>query len=224
MGHGTVVLLHGLGRSSANMLILKWRLQSRGYGVCNVGYDTRAESIEAATDSVFDSIRERGGEAGPVHFVTHSLGGLVLRCLLDRHAIPSAGRAVMLAPPNRGSEIADSIRSSTLARGLFGPLLGQLGTRPQDIPRSLPVPSIPFGIIAGTHWINPIGPFLLSGPHDGTVTVASTRLEGMSDHLVVPHTHTFIMNPPEVARQVDQFLRRGRFDHPASSHGVASRP
>ena len=216
-----VVLLHGLGRSSANMLILKWRLQARGYEVCNVGYETRVDSIEAASDGVFASLTDCFDTQQPTHFVTHSLGGLVLRSLLDRHAVDRTGRAVMLAPPNRGSEIADWVRSFPISGGLMGRLAGQLGTRPEDIPRDLPVPSIAFGVIAGDRWINPVGPWLLLSPHDGTVSVASTRLDGMLDHLVVPHTHTFIMNSAEVADQVDTFLRTGRFRKRETSRSAA---
>lgn len=207
----TVVLLHGLGRSARNMLILKWRLQARGYHVCNVDYDTRVQSLESAIDAVYESLGECVSPDSRVHFVTHSLGGIVLRGLLARHEIPLAGRAVMLAPPNSGSEIADHFRGIRVAKAVLGPLAGQLGTRDEDLPRRLPSPSIPFGVIAGDQWINPVGPLWLPSPHDGTVSVESTKLAGMEDHLVLPYTHTFIMNPAVVANQIDHFLRDGRF-------------
>jgi pimeloyl-ACP methyl ester carboxylesterase len=213
MERGTVVLLHGLARSAAEMRILEWRLGARGYGVCNIDYSTRVARIEQASDDVYERLRARVHESSPVHFVTHSLGGLVLRSLLDRHELTSAGRAVMLAPPNRGSELADRLRSLGLLARLLGPLAAQLGTRPEDLPQRLPRPTIPFGVIAGSRWLNPAGPLWLEGPHDGTLSVASTRLEGMSDHLVLPCTHTFIMNRAEVARQVDAFLQAGHFAH-----------
>ncbi len=212
----TVVLLHGLGRSAANLWILEWRLEARGYRVCNIDYDTRVDSIERAAAAVFARIEECAAGSRSLHFVTHSLGGLVLRALYAGHAMPRSGRAVMLAPPNRGSEIADWVRSLGWADGLLGPLAAQLGTREADLPRRLPNPGIPFGVIAGDRWINPVGPWLLPGPHDGTVSVEATRLDGMSDHLVLPYTHTFIMNASEVASQVEAFLRRGRFERPPS--------
>ncbi|MBW2426546.1 MAG: alpha/beta hydrolase [Deltaproteobacteria bacterium] len=196
------------------MRILEWRLAARGYRVSNIDYSSRVARIEDASDAVFAQLDERLSHSSPVHFVTHSLGGLVLRCLLARHEIASAGRAVMLAPPNRGSELADRLRSLGLFARLLGPLAAQLGTRPEDLPQRLPSPTIPFGVVAGSRWLNPAGPFWLEGAHDGTVSVASTRLEGMSDHLVLPFTHTFIMNRSEVARQVDAFLQAGRFAHP----------
>ncbi len=219
---GTVVLLHGLGRSENNMRILQWRLEYMGHRVCNVGYDTRVATIEEATDEVFAAIEGCGVGRGPVHFVTHSLGGLVLRAFLPRHPLERPGRAVMLAPPNQGSEIADELRDLGWIEPIMGPLASQLGTREDDLPKRLPTPSIPFGVIAGDDWINPAGPLWLPAPHDGTVSVASTRLDGMSDHIVLPYTHTFIVAAGAVAEQVDRFLRRGRFDPPESGTATDS--
>jgi pimeloyl-ACP methyl ester carboxylesterase len=207
-----VVLLHGLGRSAANMLVLKWRLERMNYRVCNIGYDTRVKSIDVAVRAVYSAIREfEVPTDAPMHFVTHSLGGLVMRALFAELDVPQTGRAVMLAPPNSGSEIADWLRRIGWTESLMGPLATQLGTRDQDLPQQLPKPPIPFAVIAGDQWINPIGPVLLPAPHDGTVSVSSTRLLGMADHLVVPATHTFIMNRADVASQIDAFLRQGRF-------------
>ena len=208
---GTVVLLHGLGRSEHNMKILEWRLEARGHRVCNVGYDTRVATIEEATDEVAASIARCGVGREPVHFVTHSLGGLVLRALLPRHPEIEPGRAVMLAPPNQGSEIADRLRELEWLEPILGPLAAQLGTRPEDLPKRLPRPELPFGVIAGDDWINPAGPLWLPEPHDGTVSVESTRLEGMSDHIVMPYTHTFIVSAEPIVEQVESFLRSGRF-------------
>ncbi len=209
-----VVLLHGLGRSRNNMLILEWRLERMGHRVCNIGYDTRVGRIQDAVASVrasIDACRNEGG--GRLHFVTHSLGGLVLRALLSEEAPGALGRAVMLAPPNQGSEIADRLAEFGWLGTVMGPLAPQLGTGPEDLPRTLPAPPIPFGVIAGDDWINPAGPLWLPAPHDGTVSVESTRLRGMSDHIVLPYTHTFIVAAGPVADQVDRFLRHGAFAH-----------
>ena len=216
-GPQTVVLLHGLGRSARNMLILKWRLQARGYDVCNVDYKTRVRSIDEAVDSVLRTLDDCVMPGATIHFVTHSLGGLVLRRLLSRQTFPLAGRAVMLAPPNSGSEIADHFKSLPVAKAVLGPLAAKLGTGPDDLPSQLPIPSIPFAVIAGDQWINPAGPIWLPSPHDGTVSVESTRLSGMDDHLVLPYTHTFIMHPAVVADQIDSFLRVGHFDRSADA-------
>lgn len=207
-----VVLLHGLGRSRNNMLILEWRLEHLGHRVCNIGYDTRVSQIEDAVASVRASIAACERRAtGRLHFVTHSLGGLVLRALLAESAPERLGRAVMLAPPNQGSEIADRLAELGWLEPIMGPLAPQLGTGEEDLPRTLPPPTMPFGVIAGDDWVNPAGPLWLPPPHDGTVSVESTRLRGMNDHIVLPYTHTFIVAAGPVADQVDVFLRTGRF-------------
>ena len=121
----------------------------------------------------------------------------------------------MLAPPNGGSEIVDRFGGWRLFRSLLGPLTPQLGTGPDDLPALLPQPTCEFGVIAGSHWINPAGPLFLPSPHDGTVSVRQTRLAGMQDHLVVPRNHTFIMDSPQVVRQVIHFLGHGNFERPA---------
>lgn len=212
----TVVLLHGLGRGAWSMNPLGRRLAQAGYRVHNLGYPRRADSIETVIAKVQRSFNEcHTQESSTIHFVTHSFGGLVLRAFLSEHKPLSIGRAVMLAPPNGGSEIVDRFGGWHLFGSLLGPLTPCLGTGQQDLPALLPPPDCEFGVIAGSHWINPIGPLFLSPPHDGIVSVRQTRLAGMRDHLVVPHNHTFLMDSPQVAQQVIHFLRHGSFERPA---------
>ncbi len=108
------------------MLILKLRLQARGYRVCNVDYETRVDVLDRAIDAVERELAERVPSDSRVHFVTHSLGGIVLRGLLARRTLPHAGRALMLAPPNSGSEIADHFRGIRIVNRVRGPLAVQL--------------------------------------------------------------------------------------------------
>ena len=211
-----VVLLHGLGRGAWSMNPLARRLAQAGYRVYNLGYPRRADSIETVVAEVRRSFNECGAEdSSRVDFVTHSFGGLVLRAYLPEHSPANIGRAVMLAPPNGGSEIVDRFGGWRLFGSLLGPLTPQLGTGPDDLPALLPPPNCEFGVIAGRHWINPAGPLFLPAPHDGTVSVKQTRLAGMQDHLVVPRNHTFLMDSQQVARQVIHFLRHGKFERPA---------
>ncbi len=148
-----------------------------------------------------------------LHWVTYSLGGLVARSFLAAAGERHRGRLVMLATPNHGSEIVDAIGHLAIFRLAFGELATQLGTANDGLAKRLDVPDAEIGVIAGSRWINPVGRWLLDSEHDGSVTVDSTRLEGMTDHIVVPRTHTFLMNGPEVAREVAHFLHHGRFDH-----------
>lgn len=207
----TVVLLHGLGRGPWGMKILELRLEAEAFEVFNLRYDSRASSIEEVTDSVDDQLHDCCATSRTVHFVTHSMGGIVLRALLHHHPVSNAGRAVLLAPPNSGSELVDHFSPYPLIERVLGPLGSQLGTLRDQLPSKLPPPSIPFGVVAGNRSWNPVAAALLPGASDGTVTVESTRLDGMADHLIVPHSHTFLMNSPVVADAIVAFLRTGRF-------------
>jgi hypothetical protein len=213
-----VVLLHGLARGPWSMAILGRRLSREGFTVHNLAYPNRPGSLDQALRAVDRRLRERGlGEGEPLGWATYSLGSLVARAYLAAERPASGDRLVMMAPPNGGSEIVDRVGEQPWFRLLFGDLAAELGTGEESLPRRLAVPDVEFGVIAGSRWINPLGGWLLDSRHDGSVTVANTRLAGMTDHLVVPHTHSFMMNAPRVATEVAHYLRHGRFRHGAAS-------
>lgn len=207
----TVILLHGLMRSSWSMRPLARRLAREGFAVRNVGYPSwrlDPERLLAWLDAELDSCRS--APAGSVHFVTHSLGGIVLRAWLARAPLDALGRVVMLAPPNAGSEVVDRIAASRLRR-VLGPTGQALGTGQGAWPGALPPAGYEVGIVAGTRSINPLFSALLSGENDGAVTVANTRLAGATGFVTVPANHTFIMRNRHVHDQVVSFLRTGHF-------------
>lgn len=212
----TVILLHGLARTEASMKPVERRLRAAGYDVVNVGYPSRRRPIEAlARDHLAPAIAAHAG-APRLHFVTHSMGGILLRCHLRYHRVPNLGRVVMLAPPNAGSEVADRLRDTWFYRLVNGPAGRQLGT--DGLPAALgpwPAGAGELGIIAGDRSFNPLFSSWIAGPDDGKVSVARARLEGMKDFLVVPHTHTWLMRRGAVLDQVEAFLRDGRFRRPA---------
>jgi pimeloyl-ACP methyl ester carboxylesterase len=208
----TVVLLHGLLRSPGSMRPLQRRLERAGYEVHNVGYPSRRLDPDALLERLDGELQRYGGApVGSVHFVTHSLGGILLRAYLAQRAFPALGRVVMLAPPNAGSEVMDRLGGWRWLRALVGPTGTLLGTAQGAWPGGLPPPAFEVGVIAGTRSINPVFSALLPGPNDGSVSVASTRLEGAAGFLLVPHTHTFIMRSRRVADEAIRFLRTGRF-------------
>lgn len=206
-----VVLVHGLGRTPASMLILQARLAGAGYGVVNFGYPSTSEPLEALVDSLAAAVLECCADARAVHFVTHSMGGVLVRSYLAGRAEPFEGRVVMLSPPNQGSEIIDAFSDSPLLRSLLGPAAARLGTDSTGIASELGPVDFSLGIITGDRSINPLGSWLIPGPDDGKVAVASARVEGAADFLVVPATHTFIMNRSDVAEEVVHFLAEGSF-------------
>lgn len=210
-----VVLLHGYGRTGYSMLFLESRLKTEGYQVCNVGYPSMRRTPEGLTELLHQEFEACGGAAPRMHFVTHSLGGILVRAWLSEHRLDNLGRVVMLAPPNRGSELADIANGLSLLHPILGPTVLQLGTSPASLPNRLPPPWYEVGVIAGVDDFNPLGSFFVPEPSDGTVSVASTRLGGMSDFVTVPKSHTFIMWSSDVADYVVRFLRTGRFSETA---------
>jgi pimeloyl-ACP methyl ester carboxylesterase len=208
-----VVLLHGMGRSTLSMKRIEWALVNRGYRVVNVGYPSTLYSVEQlARSHLAPSLGKLNvPSGGRIHFVTHSLGGIVLRQLLATEPMPNLGRVVMLGPPNRGSEIVDALKRGPCLRLFAGPSGQQLGTSAEDLPRKLGPASFELGVIAGDRSLNPFFTRRLPRPHDGKVSVESTRLEGMSDFLVVHCSHTFLPWRKSIIRQVISFVDTGRF-------------
>ena len=208
----TVILVHGLGRTPASMFILEARLEAAGYRVESFGYPSRSEPIEDLVVRLETAVHECCSEReNALHFVTHSMGGVLVRSYLADRDEPFEGRVVMLSPPSQGSEIVDSYADSPLLRKLLGPSGMRLGTDATGIASELGPVDFSLGIITGDRSINPIGSWLIPGPDDGKVSVARARLEGATDFLVVHATHTFIMNRGDVAAQVAHFLANGEF-------------
>ncbi|MGC4015385.1 MAG: alpha/beta fold hydrolase [Luteolibacter sp.] len=213
--HVQVVLLHGLCRTPRSMRPMQRFLEAAGYRVLNVGYPSRMADIGTLGEEVIGGTLEhcRATGATEVHFVCHSLGGILVREYAAKHPDAPIGHVVMLGPPNAGSEVVDRLGHLRLFTWINGPAGAQLGTGEASTPKQLG--SLPFhtGIIAGNRSINWINSLMIPGPDDGKVSVASTRLEGMADHLVLPTSHPFLMTNREAMRQTAIFLQQGRFEH-----------
>ncbi|MCU0753782.1 MAG: alpha/beta fold hydrolase [Xanthomonadales bacterium] len=208
-----VVLLHGLARSSASMRPMAAALEDRGYRIANIDYPSREQPIERlAPLAVGEGLAQcRAQSATAIHFVTHSLGGILVRAYLGEHAVPELGRVVMLGPPNQGSEVVDQFAGVPGFEALNGPAGGQLGTGPNSVPLKLGRVDFTLGVIAGTQSINPILSTAFNGPNDGKVSVSRARVAGMSDFIALPVSHPFLMRDDAVIRQTLQFLHSGRF-------------
>lgn len=208
-----VILLHGLARSAGSMRKLEKALQQVGYQTRNIDYPSRKFPIANLSQQVISEALRGIPPSMTIHFVTHSLGSILVRHYLASQPIHNLGRVVMLGPPNQGSQIADWLQPYTLYHRFFGPVAAQLGTDPQSPLKQLGSAKFEVGIIAGYRAVNLLCAPFLPKPNDGQVTVASTRLEGMHDHLCLPVSHAFMMNRPMVIRQVLCFLKQGHFDH-----------
>ena len=215
----TVVLLHGLARTSSSMRRMERSLEQAGYHVCNIEYPSRAHSVaELARDHVAPRIAECApANGGAIHFVTHSLGGIIVRQLAANQAVREIGRVVMLGPPSRGSEVVDAMGDWRLFRWINGPAGTELGTAPNATPQRLGPPAFPVGVIAGTRSVNWILSLIIPGDDDGKVSVKNARLDGMRDFAVVKAAHPFLMNDRDAITLTLRFLARGCFtcDAPA---------
>jgi triacylglycerol lipase len=215
-----VILLHGLARTAYSMTQLEQTLAGEGFIVANINYPSREYPIETlAEDAVNRGLADcREHQAGSIHFVTHSMGGILVRYYLSHYEIPELGRVVMLGPPNQGSEVVDQFADVPGFSTFNGPAGSQLGTGPDSLPNRLGAVDFPVGVIAGTGSFNPILSATLPDLDDGKVSVERTRVDGMTDFITVDTTHSFIMRNAEVIRQVLQFLRQGGFAHAAPIH------
>lgn len=215
-----VVLVHGLGRTEHSMAVLAQRLRWAGYEVAVVGYESLSASVSEHVASVRAEVESCCLEARRVHFVGHSLGGIVVRSYLAASPPDSLGRVVLLSPPNQGSELAERLREIPLASDALGPSGRALGTGMEDLPAMLPPPAFEVGVIMGNRSLNPVGSVVIEGPDDGIVAVERAKL-GDVPMIVLPRSHTFIMNSRHAADAVVRFLRTGSFKDGEGKDGAA---
>ena len=208
-----VILLHGLCRTSRSMTKLETQLAAAGYTVVNVDYPSRTAPIDKLSDEAIGralSEPKLQGCSG-INFVTHSLGGILVRSYFKRHDSGRLGRVVMLGPPNQGSEVVDKLGGWWLFKKLNGPAGSELGTGADSTPNQLGPVGFELGVIAGDRSINWINSLFITGPDDGKVSVQRTKVEGMKELLVVHASHPFLMRDDAVIRRTLHFLQHGEF-------------
>ena len=209
-----VILLHGLARSNKSFIKMASTLQREGFYVINYNYPSTKYSISAlANIFVKDAVSQCDQlKSTKTHFVTHSMGGILVRQYLSQNNLENLGNTVMLSPPNHGSEIIDTLRKWSVFSYVNVPSARQLNTSFDSVPIKLGATNNSIGVITGNRSFNPILSLLIPGDDDGKVSVESAKLDGMGDFLIVPHSHIFIMDSDSVIEQTNYFLRNMRFD------------
>src|ERR1700744_290438 len=208
-----VVLLHGLAGASLQLRKMERALQRAGFATLNLDYKSRKRPLEALAEDIHPAITAFADNVGELNFVTHSMGGLLARVYLARYRQARLARIVMLGPPNSGSEVAELLKGLAPYRAFFGPAGQQVGTGRSELLAEIPLPDCAIGIIAGDRTISPVSSFfIVPRPNDGKVSVASTKLEGMADHIVLNTSHTLMLLRRPAIDQTIFFLREGKFD------------
>lgn len=215
----TVILLHGIGHCKWNMFFLERALKARGYKTLNFTYPSMNKEIKSLSEWLKDKLEAKKvwEVSDKVHFVAHSMGGLVGGFYLQDYKkdIPQEkmGRFVMLGTPHNGSEVADGLQNIWLYKKVFGPAGQQLTTDKRE-KKILNKPYYELGIVAGSrHWLYPLSWIFMDGENDGCVSTTSARLNGMKDYIIMPVMHGFMAWKPSVHKQVIRFLDQGAFKH-----------
>ncbi len=208
----TVILLHGLARTSRSMMSVKRHFEGEGYAVINIDYPSRELTIqEIAERYLKPAVLEAQEDSEKIHFICHSMGAIILRYYLQHTSINKIGRVVMMAPPNGGSELIDILKKSRIARWIVGPAGCQLSTEKNSLVKQLGEINIPTGVIIGNWSWNPFFSLFISGPDDGKVSIESSKLPGMQEQLIICTSHTFIMRNRDILQKSTRFLRNGSF-------------
>lgn len=206
-----VILLHGLARTDGSMKKIARALDDAGYLTINVSYPSTKHPIEKLAKNAISAALAKCPKGSRINFVTHSMGGILVRQYVSAHLIENIGRVVMLAPPNKGSQVVDYLQKVPGFKLINGPAGVQLGTGKLSVPNVLGAADFELGVIAGTCSFNPVLSLMLPDPNDGKVCVENTRMKGMVDYIELPATHTFMMNNKIVIFQVLYFLEKGVF-------------
>lgn len=216
----TVVLLHGLARSSSSMSKLQKELEDNGFQTCNIDYQSTKHRIEIlAQEHILPIIQDCVENfESPVNFVTHSMGGVLVRYIAKYSLIPNMGRVVMLSPPNKGSEVVDKLGETWFFEFINGPAGQEIGTDCASTSLQLGPADFEVGIITGSRSINLILSLMIEGKDDGKVSIERAKLEGMKDFIVLPSTHPFIMKNKTAIEQTIYFLNHGVFLKNISEH------
>lgn len=208
-----VILLHGFGRSSFSLNRINTHLQENGYRTITIDYPSRRFHVEElAKKFILPQIKQETKHCSKIHFVGYSLGGLLVRYILANNRPMNLGKVVYIASPHKGVDVVNQLGDYTWFKTIFGPAVLDLKTDTNFL-QSLPnIADYDAGVISGNFSVNPFTSlFLIEGEDDGTVSVESTKIDGMKDHIIIPSTHSMLLYNQKVIEEVEYFISHGRF-------------
>lgn len=208
-----IILLHGMYRSADAMQPLETFFRNKGYQVTNISYPSTKHDIETLARDYLHPAVQKAQRKGmqKIHFVTHSMGGILVRYYLKNNPLQGIGKVVMIAPPNKGTELAELFTNSSWIDTNTGPAKLQLSAQPDSWVNQLGPVNFTLGIIAGNYNSNLLTAWLLPGEDDGVVSVESTKVKNMQDFMTVPEKHFRLRGNLTVLHQAAYFLKYSRF-------------
>ena len=210
-GEESVIVIHGFARRARSMDIIAAEIHKAGYEVRNVDYASLNQNITDIKEDVFEKFNQYISENQnkKIHFVGHSLGGLLIRSYLGENKINNLGSVVLMGTPNKGTPLVNEYQDKWYFSWL-GPVVSELGVDTSDFLKTLQAPYYTVGVIAGN---KPYTRFAtsLKGSNDGMLTVESAQLEGMRDFIVIDVNHASMKRNPRVIEQVIHFLKHSQF-------------
>lgn len=208
----SVVILHGIAKSNSHTKKLANFLAQNNYEVINLNYPSTKYQLEELSKIIYDEINAKINHNTKLNFVGYYMGGLLVRIILNKYKFKNLNRVVHLATPNHGSEVADFLQNNYLFKKIFGPSGQELTTNQEKIKHLLNGKIYyELGIIAGSLSFDPISSLLIPGQDDGKVSIRSTKLPGMKDHVIIKSSHLFFPSNKEVQRQTLHFLQEAKF-------------
>lgn len=211
-GKEKVVLVHGYGRSPAAMKAIAEYLEDAGYQVYRLGYSSMTRDIEGVKREVFRKADKFIANTDDrVHFVGHSLGGLLVRSYLDQRNLSQLGNVVIMGSPNKGTPLVEHLKDKWYF-SLGGPVATSLSSKGSKFLQSLKAPYYRLGVIAGV--VDRAGDEgIIPGQDDGIVPLESALVAGARDTIVLNVSHYMMRSDKRVLQQMLHFIKKVSFDH-----------
>ncbi|KUO63115.1 MAG: hypothetical protein APF84_11350 [Gracilibacter sp. BRH_c7a] len=208
-----IILVHGFNKNQSDMFTLKMHLIKLGYHCLTVNLPTRFGSLNDCTSVMKTQLEKLLSGVGyqKIHFVGHSMGGLIIRNYLANNSLPGLGRCVFISCPSKGSSLADKFCKLFPFITKILKSLNDLRVNALEIPNPKNTTNLEIGVIAGNKSNLLLGVFLKK-ENDGRVEVDSTKIETMTDFIIKPYGHKEIHYQPDTASLVDDFLLTGKFN------------